>query len=116
MPPTLGDRLAHVLEAILSIEALLAEKTQADIAANRHLRMILERELEIISEASRKVPDQIKAEEKNIDWTAMAALGNRLRHLYHRADIEILLSIAQADLPPLKAFVERVLDEERKKQ
>lgn len=42
----------------------------------------------------------------------MADLGNWLRHAYHRIDVDILLSIAQNDLPPLKAFVERVIREE----
>lgn len=115
MPPTLADRLVHVLEAILSIEQLLAGKTQADVVKKRHLRLALEREFEIISEASRKIPDQNKMKEKNIDWQAMAALGNRLRHAYHRIDVDILFSIAAADLPPLKAFVERIIEEEARR-
>jgi uncharacterized protein with HEPN domain len=115
VPPTLADRLAHILDAILSIEDLLSGKTQADIEKDRHLRMSLEREFEVISEASRKIPDQIRAEEADIDWQNMAALGNRLRHAYHRVDAEILFTIAAADLPPLKAFVQRVIDEENKK-
>jgi uncharacterized protein with HEPN domain len=114
MLPTLGDRLNHILEAILSIEELLAGKTQADILKNRHLRLSLERELEIISEASRKIPEQVKATESKIDWSAMAALGNRLRHAYHRIDIEILFNVAESDLPPLRAFIERVLSDYRK--
>jgi uncharacterized protein with HEPN domain len=113
VPPTLADRVAHILEAILGIEELLAGKTQADIAQSRQLRMALEREFEIISEASRKIPDKNKSAEPSIDWVAMATLGNRLRHAYHRIDLDILFSIAETDLPPLKAFVERVLREEQ---
>jgi uncharacterized protein YutE (UPF0331/DUF86 family) len=44
----------------------------------------------------------------------MATFGNRLRHAYHRIDVEILFSIARDDLPPLKDFVERVLREEKR--
>ena len=115
MPPTLGDRLAHILDAILSIEELLKGKSQADFVGNRHARVALERELEIISEASRKIPEDTKAARDDIDWTAMAALGNRIRHAYHLIDIEILLEIAQFDLPPLKTFIERVLEDERRR-
>ena len=114
MPPTLADRLVHILDAILSIEALLDGKTQGDIARSRHLRMILERELEVISEASRRIPDDIKTTEKGIDWDAMATLGNLLRHAYHRTDLGILFSIVEDDLPPLKTFVERVIDGAKK--
>lgn len=115
MPPTLADRLIHILDAILGIEQLLAGKTQSDVTKNRHLRLARERELEIISEPSRKVPERVKTEEKEIDWHNRAALGNRLRHAYHRIDVEIILSIAKVDLPPLKVFVERVLAEEKKR-
>ncbi len=45
----------------------------------------------------------------------MTDLGNRLRHAYHTIQLDILLHIAATDLPPFRAFVERVLDEEKKK-
>ena len=41
----------------------------------------------------------------------MVDLGNRLRHAYHRVEPDILWEVAQRDLPPLKAFVERVIRE-----
>jgi uncharacterized protein with HEPN domain len=114
VPPTLADRLTHMLEAILGIEELLAGKMQADVENDKFLRLALEREFEIISEASRKIPEQIKTEQADIDWQNMAALGNRLRHAYHRVDVGILVAIAESDPPPLKAFVERVIREEKK--
>ncbi|MCK9909181.1 DUF86 domain-containing protein [Microbacteriaceae bacterium K1510] len=109
MPPSVEDRLSHILEAILSIEELFKEKTRADIAASRHSRAILEREIEIISEASRKLPEDLKAAHDDIDWIGMAAIGNRIRHADHLVDVEILLQVAEADLPPLKDFIERAL-------
>lgn len=45
----------------------------------------------------------------------MADLGNLLRHAYHGVDVARLMKIAAADLPPLKAFVERILDQEKKR-
>lgn len=115
MPPTLGDRLAHILDAIPSIEELLEGKSRADVTNSRHTRVALERELEIISEASRKLPAETKSAQRSIDWTGMAAVGNRLRHAYHLIDLEIPLQIAEFDLPPLKTFIEQALKEERKR-
>jgi hypothetical protein len=42
VPPTLADRLVHILDAINGTETLLAGKTQADVAKDRHLRLALE--------------------------------------------------------------------------
>jgi uncharacterized protein with HEPN domain len=41
----------------------------------------------------------------------MLDFGNRLRHAYHRIEPSVLWQIAQRDLPPLKAFIERVIRE-----
>jgi uncharacterized protein with HEPN domain len=41
----------------------------------------------------------------------MVDFGNELRHAYHRVDPALLWQIASRDLPPLKAFVERVIRE-----
>jgi len=112
VPPTIGDRLAHILDAIKSIELLLEEHSQTDLANNRHMRMALEREFEIISEASRRIPAKYKTTNEGIDWMRMADLGNRLRHAYDHIDLGILLQISEKDLPPLKRFIEEILSEE----
>lgn len=110
MPPTLGDRLAHIVTAIDDITLLLEGRSLANFANDRMLRLAIERLLEIISEASRWIPEEVKA--KDIAWHRMADLGNWLRHAYYRIDAGILYSIAVNDLSPLKAFVERVIGEE----
>lgn len=113
MPPTLADRLARILEAINNIQTALRIRTPENFAADLMLRLAIERSFEIISEASRKVPDDVKTSEPTIDWQGMADLGNLLRHAYHRVDARTLWDIAKRDLPPLKSFVERVMQEDR---
>ena len=109
MPPSLGDRLAHILTAIEDIRALLLGRSRADFEADRMRRVAVERMFEIISEASRFIPEDMKAKEKDIAWQRMADLGNWLRHAYHRIDAEILWNIAQNDLEPFKRFVEQIV-------
>lgn len=113
MPPSLGDRLEHILECIESIRSLLAGDGRNAISSSRMMRMALERE--IICEAARHVPASIRNQESAIDWQRMTDLGNRLRHAYHGIELNILLHIVRTDLPPLKDFVERILDEEHRK-
>jgi uncharacterized protein with HEPN domain len=113
MPPTLADRLHHVLHAIENIEQFLGGKGQEDFAADQLVRMAVERSLEIVSEASRRIPAEVKAREAQIAWQRMADLGNFLRHAYHDVNSDILWRIVKEDLPPLKAFAERIMREER---
>jgi uncharacterized protein with HEPN domain len=87
----------------------LSRTTAAGFAKDKFLRMVVERAFEIISEAARRLPNDVKERQPEIDWLGMADLGNRLRHAYHRVDANLLWQIAERDLPPLKAFVERVV-------
>jgi len=111
MPPTLADRLVHILTAIDVIQTLLARKTPEDLATDLPLQFSIERAFEVICEASRRLPDNIKAQEKAVQWQRMVDFGNELRHAYHRINPKILMEIAARDLPPLKEFVERVVQE-----
>jgi uncharacterized protein with HEPN domain len=67
------------------------------------------------SEASRHIPEELRAEEQNIPWQRLADLGNWLRHACHRIDADILWNIAQNDLEPLERFVTRIIASENPK-
>ncbi len=62
MPPTLSDRLVHILTAIDTIQTALGGKTFGEFAEDLMLRLAVERSLEIICEASRRLPDGVKAQ------------------------------------------------------
>jgi uncharacterized protein with HEPN domain len=109
VPPSLGDRLAHILTAIDDIRTLLRGRSREEFESDLMLRMAVERLFEIISEASRFIPKDLKAKEKGIAWERVADLGNWLRHAYHRIDPEILWNIVQDDLEPLKHFVAQIV-------
>jgi uncharacterized protein with HEPN domain len=111
MPPTLADRLVHILTAIETIERALVNKELKDLTGDLMLRLAVERSFEIICEAARRLPDDVKAQQPQIDWRKLTDLGNRLRHAYHRIDPALLWEIARHDLPPLKSFVERIIRE-----
>jgi uncharacterized protein with HEPN domain len=114
MPPTLADRLEHVLDAIRDIETLLKGVNYDTFEADRIRRLAIERLLEIICEATRHVPPSLKATEPEIPWQKITNFGNQLRHAYHQTDPGIVWSVIHEDLGPLKVFVERVMRESGK--
>ena len=106
MPPTLADRVRHILQAIEDIERALAGKSEEAYAADHLLRLAIERLLEIICEATRHISDEVKKQEPAIPWPKVVDFGNRLRHAYHRIDTGIVWNVIHHDLPPLKAFAQ----------
>ncbi|MBW4092853.1 MAG: DUF86 domain-containing protein [Proteobacteria bacterium] len=98
----------HILDAIANIEADIAGHDFDSFRADRRTRQLAERNLEIISEASRRLPEEMKDVERGIPWAAIAGIGNMLRHDYHRSHPTVLWETCKKDLGPLKAAVARI--------
>ncbi len=77
----------------------------AEFEANLFRRLAIERALEIVSEASRRIPEELLAEHGHIAWRRVHDLGNVLRHAYHAVEAARLWDIIVDDLPILKAAV-----------
>ncbi|MET4255746.1 uncharacterized protein with HEPN domain [Bradyrhizobium sp. S3.12.5] len=107
MPPTVEDRLRDILEAITDIENAVRGFTFDQFVAEKTTRLAIERLLEIICEASRFIPDDLKRAEPHIDWRKMIDFGNLLRHAYHMTKAEIVWDIVQIHLPSMKSCAER---------
>jgi uncharacterized protein with HEPN domain len=92
----------------------LAEEFQGlvayDVFKNDHLRLYaVTRCLEIISEASRRLPDELKARHPSIDWREMAAAGNVYRHEYEDLAAQAIWRTMVHDLPQLRIVIEQEL-------
>ena len=61
--------------------------------------------LEIISEASRRLPDDLKARHPSIAWKDMAGAGNIYRHDYEDVAAQHVWDAVQIDLPPLRTVI-----------
>src|SRR5471030_1341232 len=74
--------LHEIIAAIDGIQVAVAGKTFADFQKDWLLRHGAQRAIEIISEASRHVPDHLKTMHPSIRWLSIAGIGNVLRHEY----------------------------------
>jgi uncharacterized protein with HEPN domain len=74
--------LEQMLEAIGDIEQITSGRSFAAYAADRPTRRAVERCLEIVSEASRRLPPDLKDRHPAIPWPKIAGIGNVLRHDY----------------------------------
>ena len=65
--------------------------------------------LEIISEASRRLPMELKGCHPTISWAQMAAAGNVYRHDYEDVAAQVVWDTVQHALPPLKIVIDQEL-------
>jgi uncharacterized protein with HEPN domain len=85
--------------------------TFEDYVSNRKTVYAVTRALEIISEASRRLPDELKQRHPEIAWAGVAAAGNVYRHEYDSVDQALVWHTIQHDLAPLR---QAVVDELRR--
>ncbi|MEX0851808.1 MAG: HepT-like ribonuclease domain-containing protein [Bauldia sp.] len=103
-------RLQHIKQSIDDIRKLLDGKAEDDLRSQPVKRAALERFLEIISEASRHLPQEWKdALGADVPWPKIAAFGNVLRHVYDNVEVSVLWSVYVNDLGPLEAAIDAML-------
>jgi uncharacterized protein with HEPN domain len=102
--------LSHLLENIERIRDWTRGLTIDDYRDNTMLRDAVERCLERVSEASRRLPESLKATQPQIPWRKVADIGNVLRHEYDDvADSEVWrIVVTDLDAPcaAIKAMAE----------
>ncbi len=106
MERKVGHTIHDILETIERVQLKTASKSFAEFETDWELRFIIQRAIEIISEATRRLPDELKATRPEIEWRSIAGIGNVLRHEYHTISDKVIWDVIQADLPLLKAAVE----------
>ncbi|HEY0122731.1 MAG TPA: HepT-like ribonuclease domain-containing protein [Rhizobium sp.] len=102
--------LAEILETIEGIETATAGKSLEDFKRDWLLRLAVQRALEIISEASRHIPDELLPIAPDIRWKQIRGIGNILRHEYHKIADDIVWAVVAENIAPLKVAVLAIRD------
>ncbi|MCJ7624666.1 MAG: DUF86 domain-containing protein [Anaerolineaceae bacterium] len=69
------------------------------------------RNIEIIGEAVKNIPETIKIDYDQVEWRAMAALRNIVAHSYFSVKDEIIWDIIQNKIRPLHSHIEHIISE-----
>jgi uncharacterized protein with HEPN domain len=101
--------LSDIRHHIVMAEGFAAGMTCASFKDDNLRLYAVTRCLEIISEASRRLPDVLKERHPAIQWKDMAAAGNIYRHDYEDVAAREVWDTLTLHLPPLRAVVEAEL-------
>ena len=98
---SLALRWHDIVQAIARIDSVIQEMSIDAFEADWQARWVVERGVEVVSEASRHLNDDLKARHPHIPWPKVAGIGNILRHDYERISAPVMWTLAQADLAAL---------------
>jgi len=97
-----------ILESVEKIEEYVKDMTLDDFKQDRKTIDAVVRNFEIIGEASRYIPDDIKIKFQNVDWKAIVGLRNRIAHEYFGISLAIVWEIIKGELPILKEQMKEI--------
>ena len=109
MPRDSNVYLDDILRAIAKIQSYSADMSSEALTNDEKTLDAVVRNLEIIGEAAKNVPDAFKEEHPEIDWKRMAGLRDILIHQYFGIDVEIISDILRNKLPILEKQIQKIV-------
>ena len=105
-----GDYLQDIVTSIADIETFVGDMTLEDFAGDKKTINAVIRSIEIIGEATKKIPKSIRDKHSSIPWKKMAGMRDKVIHEYFGVDFAILWKTAKEDIPSLKSPIQNVLN------
>ena len=105
----------HILESIKDVESFIRGVPKKSFMKNKEKQSAVVRQIEIIGEASKNIPENFKDKYSHISWKEIIGARDKIIHHYFGIDLEIVWEIITINLPELKKQVEEILDKEKSK-
>ncbi len=103
--------IEDILESIEKIQRYIKNLDYEKFKDNELVADAVIRNLEIIGEASKNIPDNIRAKYPNVPWRRMIGLRNITAHEYFGVDLNIIWEIITANLSETKPKIELMLED-----
>ena len=103
--------IEDILESIRLIKNYVENMGFDDFKNDRKTIDAVVRNFEIIGEASRFIPDEIKEKYENADWKGIVGLRNRIAHKYFDISLSIVWHIVMKELPTLEDQMKEILEQ-----
>lgn len=103
------DFLYDIINSIEEISEFIHGMDFEEFNSDRKTINAVIRSLEVIGEASSKIPPEIREQHTEIPWKYMIGMRNKLIHDYFGVDLDIVWTVSTEEIPPLQALIENIL-------
>lgn len=107
----LRDYLNDIIESIEDISSFTDGMSFKDLESDKKTLYAVIRCLEIIGEAVKKIPINIREKYSDIPWIEIGGMRDKLIHEYFGVDIETVWDTVNEDLFPLKTLISRMIND-----
>jgi uncharacterized protein with HEPN domain len=103
--------LKDILEAMETVEKFVVDMNFGQFKNNDLVSSVVIRKFEIIGEATRNIPQEIKKKYPDIPWKTMVGFRDKLIHFYFGIKYDIVWETIKSKLPELKEKIKKILEQ-----
>jgi uncharacterized protein with HEPN domain len=103
--------LRQLQDAARHAQAICSGKTLEELLDDWQATAALERFIEIVGEAVKRLPAELRSRYPAVPWKEIAGTRDHLSHGYDDVDYQVLWDAVKSDVPKLLATVEQMLSE-----
>ena len=109
MSDELLDYIEDILDAMDKAEILLEDVTYEQFDADFRINFAVVRALEIMGEATKRLPMSVRDKYPEIPWRNIAGMRDRIIHGYDSVNLHIVWDVVKTDVPQLKPQIQKIL-------
>jgi uncharacterized protein with HEPN domain len=103
------DFVEDILDAMDKAEVLVEGLAYRQFEEDFRTNFAVIRALEIIGEATKRLPMSVRERYPEIPWTGMAGMRDRIIHGYDTVDLQIVWDVVKQDIPAIKPQIQQIL-------
>ena len=105
--------LQDIIEAMQAIEKFVEGMNFDEFVSDDKTASAVIRKFEIVGEAAKRVPEEVRVRYPQIPWKDMSGMRDRLIHLYFGVKYELVWQTIKDVIPAVKPLIKRMLEEIR---